>query len=101
MLWIHSETSKRWSPEDGVWLVWWMKYQVFVPILLLQFLNLFWYYLVLRIAVRCALFPPYSEITSDNPIYIGPLPISRPQTIGRTTRMMTSRKKLMRKMIDA
>ena len=33
-------------------MVWWMKYQIFVPILLLQFLNLFWYYFVLRIAYR-------------------------------------------------
>ena len=47
-----SETSKRWSPKDGVWLVWWMKYQIFVPLLLLQFLNLFWYGLIWRIAFR-------------------------------------------------
>ncbi|KAL7282392.1 longevity assurance proteins LAG1/LAC1 [Trametes coccinea BRFM310] len=46
------ETSKRWSPDDGVWMVWWMKYQVFVPLLLLQALNLFWYFLILRIAYR-------------------------------------------------
>ncbi|KZT74358.1 longevity assurance proteins LAG1/LAC1 [Daedalea quercina L-15889] len=46
------ETSKRWSPQDGVWLVWWMKYQVFTPILLLQFLNIFWYVLIVRIAYR-------------------------------------------------
>lgn len=30
-----------------------MKYQVFVPILLLQFIQLFWYFLILRIAYRC------------------------------------------------
>ncbi|KAH9938181.1 TLC domain-containing protein [Fomitopsis serialis] len=46
------ETSKRWFPEDGVWMVWWMKYQIFTPILLLQFLNLFWYFLIWRIAYR-------------------------------------------------
>ncbi|KZT12481.1 longevity assurance proteins LAG1/LAC1 [Laetiporus sulphureus 93-53] len=46
------ETSKRWSPKDGVWLVWWMKYQVFTPILLLLFLNIFWYILMLRIGLR-------------------------------------------------
>lgn len=29
-----------------------MKYQVFVPIALIQLLNLFWYVLILRILVR-------------------------------------------------
>ncbi|EJD01093.1 longevity assurance proteins LAG1/LAC1 [Fomitiporia mediterranea MF3/22] len=48
------ESSKRWSPPDGVWMVWWMKYQIFVPLLLLLFLNFFWYYLILRIAYRAA-----------------------------------------------
>ena len=43
-----SETSKRWEVKDGVWMVWWMKYQIFAPILLLQFLNLFWYFLISR-----------------------------------------------------
>ncbi|KAI0092015.1 longevity assurance proteins LAG1 LAC1 [Irpex rosettiformis] len=46
------ETSKRWSPEDGVWMIWWMKYQIFAPIFLLHLLNLFWYYLIIRIAHR-------------------------------------------------
>jgi len=45
-------TSQRWFPPDGVWLVWWMKYQVFVPLLLLLFLNLFWFYFILRILYR-------------------------------------------------
>jgi very-long-chain ceramide synthase len=62
------ESSKRWSPKDGVWLVWWMKYQIFVPILLLQFLNIFWYFLILRIAKR-ALFSgaaAASDVRSDD-----------------------------------
>lgn len=29
-----------------------MKWQIFVPILLLQFINLFWYFLILRILFR-------------------------------------------------
>ena len=33
-------------------MVWWMQYQVFVPILALQFLQIFWYVLILRIAYR-------------------------------------------------
>lgn len=34
------ESAKRWAPEDGVWMVWWMKWQIFTPLLLLQGLNL-------------------------------------------------------------
>ncbi|PCH41067.1 longevity assurance proteins LAG1/LAC1 [Wolfiporia cocos MD-104 SS10] len=59
------ETSKRWAPEDGVWMVWWMKYQIFVPILLLQFLNLFWYALMLRIGLRALRVEELSEIGDD------------------------------------
>jgi len=46
------EASKKWSPQDGVWLTWWMKYQIVFPIAALQALNLFWYYLILRILGR-------------------------------------------------
>ncbi|KAI0081742.1 longevity assurance proteins LAG1 LAC1 [Panus rudis PR-1116 ss-1] len=60
------ETSKRWSPSDGVWMVWWMKYQVFTPILLLQFLNLFWYYLILRILVRAVTDIKATDVRSDD-----------------------------------
>ncbi|TFY50933.1 hypothetical protein EVJ58_g10825 [Rhodofomes roseus] len=58
------EISKRWSPKDGVWMVWWMKYQIFAPILLLQFLNLFWYALIWRIALR-AIFDAQPNITDE------------------------------------
>ncbi|CDO71251.1 hypothetical protein BN946_scf184908.g8 [Trametes cinnabarina] len=58
------ETSKRWSPRDGVWMVWWMKYQVFAPIVLLQALNLFWYVLIWRIAYR-ALFTAGVKATDE------------------------------------
>ena len=33
----------------------WMKYQIFTPLLLLQLLNLFWYFLILRILFRYVL----------------------------------------------
>ena len=50
-----SDSSKRWAPADGVWMLWWMKYQIFVPLLLLLFLNLFWYYIMIRVARRYVL----------------------------------------------
>ncbi|KAL1697040.1 TLC domain-containing protein [Schizophyllum commune] len=46
------EINRRWAPSTGAWLVWWMKYQIFAPILLLQFLNIFWYYLMWRVMLR-------------------------------------------------
>jgi len=44
--------AKQWSPQEGVWLVWWMQYQVVFPIVLLQMVNLFWYFLIWRIFFR-------------------------------------------------
>lgn len=44
--------AKKWSPKDEVYLVGWMKWQIFGPIMMLQFLNLFWYYLIWRIVYR-------------------------------------------------
>jgi acyl-CoA-dependent ceramide synthase len=34
----------------------WMKWQIFTPILLLQYLNLFWYFFMWRILYRYVLF---------------------------------------------
>lgn len=63
---LYSGTSKRWSPEDGVWMVSWMKYQVFAPLVLLQALNLFWYFLIWRIAVRYARRPVIATSGADD-----------------------------------
>lgn len=38
----------RWSPN-------WLRYMIFLPIALLQMLNLFWYFLILRIMFRYVL----------------------------------------------
>ncbi|KAG6821621.1 hypothetical protein H0H93_000130 [Arthromyces matolae] len=47
-----SESAKMWDASRGVYFVWWMNYQVFTPLLLLQFLNIFWWTLLFRIAYR-------------------------------------------------
>jgi len=46
------EANRVWKPETGSWLAGWMQNQIFIPLLLLQILNLFWYYFILRIALR-------------------------------------------------
>lgn len=30
------------DPKNGQWMVWWIQWQTFLPILLLQFVNLLW-----------------------------------------------------------
>ncbi|CED83969.1 Protein transporter of the TRAM (translocating chain-associating membrane) superfamily [Phaffia rhodozyma] len=46
------EYAKQWNPPAGVWMVHWMKYQIFIPIMLIQLLNLFWYFLIWRVLIR-------------------------------------------------
>ncbi|KIK68047.1 hypothetical protein GYMLUDRAFT_36867 [Collybiopsis luxurians FD-317 M1] len=60
------ESSKIWIWANGTYLNWWMKYQVFAPILLLQFLNLFWYYLIMRILLRALVSPDIDDVRSDD-----------------------------------
>jgi acyl-CoA-dependent ceramide synthase len=46
------EWTKHWNPSEGVYMPGWMHYQIFVPLLLLQILNLFWYSLMVKILIR-------------------------------------------------
>ena len=47
-----SESSKVWNNNNGTYLPRWMTYQVFIPLVLLQLLNMFWYYFMMRILAR-------------------------------------------------
>ncbi|KAH9943466.1 longevity assurance proteins LAG1 LAC1 [Epithele typhae] len=58
------EASKQWLPESGAWMAPWMRYQMFLPLLLLQGLCLFWYVLICRVAVR-AVSGPAEGFTDD------------------------------------
>ena len=92
---LSSETSKRWSPDEGVWMVWWMRYQILMPLVLLQALNLFWYFLIWRVAFRYVMRPTIvvPELTYVH--FVGLLATSASQTCGRTTKMMARRTVLM------
>ncbi|KAI1795203.1 TLC domain-containing protein [Ganoderma leucocontextum] len=60
------ETSKRWSPKDGVWVLWGMKYHIFASLAVLQALNLFWYFLIWRVAVRGVSNRGVTDVRSDD-----------------------------------
>ncbi|PBL02421.1 longevity assurance proteins LAG1/LAC1 [Armillaria gallica] len=60
------EHTRVWDPPRGVWLPYWMKYQIFVPIALLQLLNLFWYYLIMRILYRAIMTSVTDDERSDD-----------------------------------
>lgn len=47
-----SESTKVWRAVHGTYLAPWMRYQIFLALGVLQLLNLFWYYLMMRILVR-------------------------------------------------
>ncbi|KAJ3799101.1 longevity assurance proteins LAG1 LAC1 [Lentinula aff. detonsa] len=60
------ESSKVWIWANGTYLDWWMKYQVFAPLFLLQLLNLFWYYLIMRVLHRAAVGSELDDVRSDD-----------------------------------
>ncbi|ORX38622.1 putative ceramide synthase component [Kockovaella imperatae] len=49
---IPASERQVFDPLNDKWMPPWMKWQIFTPILLLQFINLFWYFLILRILAR-------------------------------------------------
>jgi len=60
------QSARSFSPSKGVWMVWWMKWQIFTPILLLQCINLFWYFLIWRILWRVVMNSKLKDERSDD-----------------------------------
>jgi acyl-CoA-dependent ceramide synthase len=60
------EEHRQWLPETGAWLAWWMRYQIFVPIAIIQALNLFWYFLIWRILLRAIFSSTLTDERSDD-----------------------------------
>jgi len=58
--------AKRFVPSEGVWIAWWLKYQMFLPILLLQMVNLFWYFLIWRVILRVVFLNVVADERSDD-----------------------------------
>ncbi|KAF7316164.1 Longevity assurance proteins LAG1/LAC1 [Mycena indigotica] len=59
-------SARRWSPADGTYLTWWLKYWILAPLAALQLLNMFWYALVLRILVKALLTAEADDERSDD-----------------------------------
>jgi len=59
------EFARRWSPSDEVYLTGWMKWQIFAPIMLLQILNLFWYFLIWRIVYKMFVGNPLVDVREE------------------------------------
>lgn len=57
--------AKRWSPSNEVYLAGWMKWQIFGPIMLLQILNLFWYFLIWRVLYRMVVGSPLADVREE------------------------------------
>jgi len=53
---LRRESTKHWNWSEGVYMPGWMRYQIFLPLLVLQLLNLFWYSLMIKILIRFILF---------------------------------------------
>jgi acyl-CoA-dependent ceramide synthase len=60
------QSARSWTPSEGVWMVWWMRWQIFIPIFLLQCLNLFWYFLIWRILWRVVTGSSLKDERSDD-----------------------------------
>ncbi|KAJ7288863.1 longevity assurance proteins LAG1 LAC1 [Mycena rebaudengoi] len=61
-----SQENREWAPEKRTYLPWWMRHAAFVSIALLQLLNLFWYYLILRIAFKAIMTAKAEDDRSDD-----------------------------------
>jgi len=59
-------SARSFTPSKGVWMVWWMKWQIFIPLVLLQLLNIFWYFLIWRIFLRAVMGSSLKDERSDD-----------------------------------
>ncbi|KAG8914383.1 hypothetical protein FRC01_004100, partial [Tulasnella sp. 417] len=58
--------AQQWAPETGAWLAPWMKWQIFIPLALLQCVNLLWYLPIWRVLYRAVFKNQYADERSDD-----------------------------------
>jgi len=73
ILWSHwyefdliSPDKRGWYPSEGLWMIWWMKHQMFFALAALQVINIFWYYLIWRILLRAIFSSNLDDDRSDD-----------------------------------
>ncbi|KAF8608844.1 longevity assurance proteins LAG1/LAC1 [Ceratobasidium sp. AG-I] len=54
--WLIRPENRFWDTVRGVWMAPWMRYQIFIPMVLLQCVNLFWYWNIWRIIITTIVF---------------------------------------------
>jgi len=60
------EWTKHWNWSEGVYMVSWLQSQIFLALFLLQLLNVFWYYLMIKILIRAVRKTNIDDDRSDN-----------------------------------
>ncbi|KAG8746757.1 hypothetical protein FRC10_003740 [Ceratobasidium sp. 414] len=59
------EQYMKLDPSIHAYMPPWLRYQVFLPIFLLQLVNLFWYFLIWRILIRAIFAPDLDKVDDD------------------------------------
>ncbi|KAG9088200.1 hypothetical protein FRC06_002187 [Ceratobasidium sp. 370] len=59
------EQYMKLDPTIHAYMPRWVKYQIFIPIFLLQLVNLFWYFLICRILIRAIFAPDLDKVDDD------------------------------------
>ncbi|KAI9637300.1 TLC domain-containing protein [Dioszegia hungarica] len=62
---IPYERRQLFDPLNDKWAAPWLRKMIFAPIFLLQLINLFWYFLILRILYRAVFAEPLKDERSD------------------------------------
>ncbi|KAF9557254.1 longevity-assurance protein 1 [Agrocybe pediades] len=60
------EFARTWDRKKGLYAPGWMRMQIFVPLALLQILNIYWYYLMTKILIKGFITKKVEDARSDD-----------------------------------
>ncbi|KAG8753408.1 hypothetical protein FRC12_011555 [Ceratobasidium sp. 428] len=64
-LWLFREMYMKLDIRKHAYMPQWAKFWVFLPIFVLQLIQLFWYFLIWRVLIRAIFAPNLDEVTDD------------------------------------